>query len=278
MSLIVRRIFFYLLLFIFAIVAPTITAYTAGYRYSFSQKRVVKIGALSVTSLPQGANIELNRKATNKTTPSLMVNLMPGIYTITLKKEGYFEWTKTLAVDSEQTTFTHDITLFKIADPKFREDISKLELEPKIASFKQYKTFYDASHGKIVVINNEINKRVLELPGVRARWSEKPEPTLFISSSNEVWQWSPKENKSILVTRLIGEIIDVLPLPKTNALLLIQTDRIRAIELDLRDNQNTWELANFDEIKNAVLAQDGKTLFLKGIREKKAGIWELQLF
>ena len=52
---------------------------------------------------------------------------------------------------------------------------------------------------------------------------------------------------------------------------------MQAIELDLRDKQNTWDLANFENIKKTVLSTDGKQLLILGARENKTGLWKLDL-
>ncbi|MBI4135509.1 PEGA domain-containing protein [Candidatus Uhrbacteria bacterium] len=278
MSLIYRRIVFYLLFIAFIISAPLITAYTAGYRYSFTQKRIVKIGALSIDSFPRGVAIIINGEPITNTTPTLLTNLIPGRYTITLKNEGYYEWTKTLNVESERTTFAHDIPLFKINTPVLINTTVDFPATTSVSSFNQYKVFHENKQNKIVVIDNNTQKRLLELPGTQAFWHEKPEPLFFVASANEIWQWTPRNNKTTLITRLSDEILTVLSPPRLNALMLVQKNRVQALELDLRDQQNRWDLAAFEQIKTAALSGDGSKLFISGKREDKEGLFELILF
>ncbi len=255
-----------------------LTAYTAGYRYSFTQKRIVKIGALSIDSFPRGATIIINGEPIENTSPTLLVNLIPGRYTILLKKEGYYDWAKTLIVEREHTTFAHDVPLFKINAPTFSNESAELPAVTPVSSFNQYKVFYEIKQNKIVVIDNNTQKRLLELPGTQAFWHEKPEPMLFVSSANEIWQWNPQNNKTTLITRLSDEILTVLSPPRLNALVLVQKNRVQALELDLRDQQNRWDLADFEQIKTAALSGDGSKLLISGKRDDKEGLWELQLF
>lgn len=284
MSLAVRRIIFYILLALFIIVAPSLVAYTAGYRWSPTQRRIVKIGALSIKTVPENARIILNGKLYSKKTPALITNLHPGNYKIELTREGYFNWGKTLIVESEKTTFAHNVALFKNAVPSLKT-IDSISGAPEIKSppidqlqnFKQYKVFYDDKQDQVVVIDNDKQKRIAEIDGRSAVWREKSVPLLFVYSDHEVWQFNPDASTKILITRLIDDIEQVIPLENHEAILLIMRANVRALELDLRDRQNSWNLAQFDEIKTATLSGDGETLEILGTYEGRAGMWELEL-
>ena len=113
MPLLIRRFFFYSLLATFLVVAPVLIGYTMGYRWSFTQKRLVKTGALSLATIPDNATIILNGEEQKERTPILIRELTPGSYEITLKKDGYSSWQKTLRVENEKTTFAINVTLFK---------------------------------------------------------------------------------------------------------------------------------------------------------------------
>lgn len=234
MSLIARRIIFYCLLTVFLIAAPLAIGYTTGYRYSPAQRRLVKTGALSIASEPQGAEIILNNQRLNIKTQSLIRHLTPGSYEITLEKDGYYQWTKTLFVESEKTTFAHNAPLFKKSAPELSPD--------NLAS--------DASEFKSSTIQ---------------------------FSQHEVWQYDKEQKTTTLITRLIEEIQNVIPLSGDKAILLIFKNRVQAMETDLRDRQNTWNLAEFDAIKNATLTDDGKTLQILGTYQGKEGMWTLKL-
>ena len=279
MSLYGRRIIFYLLLTLFLIVAPAIIGYTAGYRWSFTQRRFLKTGAISVATIPEDASIKVNGKEYAGHTPALIRNLLPGNYNIEIFKTSYRPWQKTLPVQSEQTAFAIRIPLFKETAPQASARSAVLPASSLLPeALGQFFMYYDTKLNKIIVVNNDSRKRVAELDGKRAIWREKSEPLLFIYSSHEVWQFDPARGTRKLITRLLDDINGVLTLPKFDALLLVFKNRVRAIELDLRDRQNSWDLATFDEIKNASLAENGKTLLIQGTREGQGGVWELELY
>lgn len=282
MSLLARRLIFYLLLAFFVISTPLIIGYTAGYRYHFKQRRLVKTGALSITSAPDNAFIKLNNKLLDSQTPALIVDIMPGNYEIILEREGYHSWQKTLPIEKEKTTFARNVPLFKKTAPVFQglsfQEGQSLKQRPEtVQNYENYKVFYDGKRGVIAVVDNKKQRRLAELPGDRAVWREKPTPLLFVYSAHEVWQFDPQNSQQILITRLIQDIEDLIILPKTEAILLIVGNRAQAVELDSRDKQNTWTLAEFDSIKNAALADDGKILEILGTYQGKEGAWNLLL-
>lgn len=118
MSLIIRRIIFYLATAIFLITAPLIIGYTAGYRYHFKQHRIVKTGGLFITTGPKDAIIEINSSIRTETTPASILNLTPGEYRVRLVKDGYYPWEKKLSVESERLTFAQNIVLMRATSPR----------------------------------------------------------------------------------------------------------------------------------------------------------------
>lgn len=241
MSLTARRLIFYLLTLLFLIVAPLTIVYTAGYRYSTKQRRLVKTGALSVRTAPDDATIILNGKLYKDRTPTLIANLLPGLYDIALEREGYHSWRKTLPVESEGTMFASPVMLLKVASPEL------LPSEPRGETMRAPPAGSDTPR-------HELRKE-----------------------TNEVWEIDPRTGAQRLITRLLEKIKTVTPLPQGGVLLLTLSDRIRAVELDLRDRQNSWDLASFDEIEKTALSEDGKTLYIFGTREGKRGTWKLEL-
>lgn len=289
MRLLYRRLIFYVLVLIFLIGAPALAAYTSGYRWNSKQYRVVKTGALSVESNPSDAAIIING-ATYAHTPALITKLLPGQYEIALEKEGFFSWKKNLLISSGQTTFAHEVALFKKSGPKIIDHNSPppplnlrggadnnppLKIRGGVGGVM--KMYYDSKRDIIVVVDNDAQRRIAELPGNRALWSVEDSLLLFTYSANEVWQFDPKTQTATLITRLSQNIQEVLLIPRLNALIIVLDDRIRALELDLRDQQNSWDLAEFENIKTAWLSENNRTLFIDGAREDKSGLWELEL-
>lgn len=118
MKKILRKITVLIFFILFLILAPLITAYSLGYRYDFKTGQVQKNGAFYIKSYPRNAEIFINNKKNKNKTPTQIVNMVPGLYTVRVDKENYVPWTKKLEIISGETTFAEDIVLFLTNRPK----------------------------------------------------------------------------------------------------------------------------------------------------------------
>ncbi len=95
---------------IFIIAGGTILAVQLGKGYRPTTKGLSGTGLLAANSFPSGAEVYLNDKLTSATDDTL--SLPPGDYKVTLKKDGYLPWEKSLALKAELVTQTN-ATLFR---------------------------------------------------------------------------------------------------------------------------------------------------------------------
>ncbi len=103
-------ILFYTCLFsIFCIVLVGVIAYARGYRFNFQENKIVSTGILAISSNPKAAKIYINKELQGATNSN--VTLPYGRYEVSVKKEGYSEWTKTIALKGE-TVMSLDARLF----------------------------------------------------------------------------------------------------------------------------------------------------------------------
>lgn len=88
--------------------------YGEGYRLDFSNnhKIVAGTGLLVATSLPDGAQVQINGHLTTATNNTL--NLSPGTYDVKISKDGYFPWEKTIVIQNEVVSKA-EATLFPTA-------------------------------------------------------------------------------------------------------------------------------------------------------------------
>ena len=94
-----------LLIFIFLIFGTTLAVlYANGYRLGASNGKLnlAKTGILNASSAPRGASVEINGHPTSATNNT--INLTPGQYAVTFKKEGYADWQKNVVIKAELVT------------------------------------------------------------------------------------------------------------------------------------------------------------------------------
>ena len=118
-----RRILFYCAIALFVGVSYVVLVYAQGYKYSFSEQRFIRSGALYINA-NTSASILINGKL--KASTSLLGNLasigglLPATYTINVQKEGWSSWQKKVTITAG-----------------FVEDFSYVMLLPQIGQDKE---------------------------------------------------------------------------------------------------------------------------------------------
>lgn len=116
-----RRIFFWLLVILFAALTPAIIGYSLGYRIDWEAKKIVATGSLFIKAKPNQAAVLLNGKLEKETSflwgTALISNLKPKNYLVSVEKDGYWKWSKNLAVSPELVTEARNVILFPKETP-----------------------------------------------------------------------------------------------------------------------------------------------------------------
>jgi hypothetical protein len=162
-----RRIYALSLVFVFIAVAPILVLYASGFRYDFSDRRIIKTGVLSVDSSPRNAHITVNEKLTGQKTPKVVKNLFPGDYAVKIEKDGFFVWEKTLPVFANQSTTTEKIGLLKTDTPTLvtEEKITNLVFSPN-STFLAYIITGENEKDQLVVKQQSTLRTVLTIDNV----------------------------------------------------------------------------------------------------------------
>ena len=93
MSKQIRFIILLICAVLFFIITPYILLYSLGYRVDFENRKIVTTGGIYVRVLPQGADVIIDSKISNKTglfSNSVFVqDLLPKQHMVLIKKDGY---------------------------------------------------------------------------------------------------------------------------------------------------------------------------------------------
>lgn len=117
-----RRVFLWVFILAFVVLAPAAVFYTAGYRWNAKKGIIERNGTLILGTLPVGAEVILNGLRTGDHTPVTLQNVAPGTYRIRLEHAGYLPWEKTLDVRPERVTFVSDVRLWPDQPPSLEEE------------------------------------------------------------------------------------------------------------------------------------------------------------
>lgn len=143
-----KRLLFFIVSFLFLIIAGFFVAYSFGYRWDHGDWKFVKTGGLYLRVYNSKPEVYLNNQYLKKATPGLLSsgiflpNLIPDNYSISIKKPNYFSWEKETKIEPQMvTTFSSVVLLPKnplVEDVYSLGATSTLEIT-KILPLKNYK-------------------------------------------------------------------------------------------------------------------------------------------
>lgn len=108
---------------LFLIASPVIIFWSQGYRFDLKTRSFVQVGGLYFKVIPQDAQLTVEGIGSRRLCPSmlsegtLLHNLIPDTYEISVNREGYFPWSKSLKVNPLQVTKATAIILFPAVPP-----------------------------------------------------------------------------------------------------------------------------------------------------------------
>lgn len=118
MNIKAKRILYIFFIALFFIINPLILLYSSGFRFNYKKFKIEKTGAMIIESSPKKAKIYVDNSLTKFSTPAKIRFLHPDIYTLNIKKDSYFDWTKDVLIQSGLTTFLKNIILVKKDTPR----------------------------------------------------------------------------------------------------------------------------------------------------------------
>lgn len=125
-----RLILFSILTITFIIFAPLITLYSLGWRIDIKNRKISQPGIFYFKVNPKNVQVFLDGKLKKKTDiffGSLLIeNLISKKYEVTIKKEGFYDWQKTLEIENKKATEAKNIVLIP-KDPSFNSLFKKIE-------------------------------------------------------------------------------------------------------------------------------------------------------
>jgi len=121
---------FYSAVVVFAILSYTIVLYAQGYKYSFSEGKFFRTGAIFVKA-NEDANVYLGDKFLNTTSffgnSYTISGLLPGQYTVRLQRDNFSSWHKKITVEEGLVNDYSRIIIL----PQSGEDKEKVKTEIK---------------------------------------------------------------------------------------------------------------------------------------------------
>lgn len=235
-----RRIYFWSLFIVSAIILFLIFFFITGYRFNFSKQAVTTIGSIYVETEPDNASIYLNDKLYKKESPVLINNLYPKKYNVRLEMEGRYTWQKTLDVEPQKSSVIGEVILFK--NNTAPEEIEKYPAA-KLAT-SGLPTNFKEEFKNYTIPDYQTNDRILYY------------------NDHEIWFFNLQDNSKNLVIRQGEEIKQARWHPSGAYIIYTEPNKLNIIEIDSRDYRNVYTLVEMD-IDDITTDSDGENIYFK---------------
>ena len=270
-----RRVLFYLAIFIFLLLVAPVILYSLGYGIG-SDFKLHKTGGVFIKASEAGALAAVDKKNKNTSllaNSALIKNLLPGKYQVSVEKDGFWKWSKIIAVLPEMVA-ERDVLLvpkkaeikilgtttpaLEIKNPKF-PGVKKFWIIPKTNDFlilgedgKFYKNkeLFDVigqwGTSTFNILKNKKNSFFDENFARIIYWDEENIDSYWISDLDKMPEWekssetNPERSLHILSA---SPIRDVGFYPDwTDYLLVASGDSIYVVEMERAGGQNIFPI------------------------------------
>lgn len=181
----IRRVLFYLSLFIFIIGLPFILSFALGYKFNPRTFKFTKTGIIALKTQPQGAAVYLDKIPLNEKTPTTIHELLPGKYNLRIELQDYYSWGANVEVEAGKVTRLEKIILFPV-----RPNIKQLNRHGLLSFWldQDKRSVYYISRDDSGVYKSDLEGESLEQIG-----------SLPINLSPQVqWKFSPDRARLLL--------------------------------------------------------------------------------
>lgn len=190
-----KRLFFWTLVVIFIVIAPTVIFYSLGYRFNLQRGIFVYTGSITIKSNPLNVEIFIDNiprsKSLNRINNSYHVGgIRPGDHLIEVKAPGFNSWSKKITVKSGTSTEFWNVLLTKNDYEKNPYSASEIE-----------NFFFDPGKKLIAYTQNKGDEFSVNVIDVESNKSENvfsSKEHVFTEDKKENIEWSPQSKKIIV--------------------------------------------------------------------------------
>ena len=255
-----KRLYVNIGIIVFLIIGTLIAIqFAKGYRPNVQERSLQGTGLLNLTSYPESARVIINDKLTTVTDDKLY--LSPGKYKVSIEKDGFHTWTKSLDIKAELVTNTDArlIPIITATSPLTFYQVNNVSLNPdgtKIA-YTLNNSPQSISNGLYIhsLTNNLLGSSTLQIA--------ENQPTRDYSDSLLIW--SPDSSQ---ILAIFTE--DIITKPKTKNEKPTTTQKITSAYLLSTKDKNTGVLSDItiklpqiiSEWENQIIQINNSTLSL----------------
>ena len=192
----IKKIFFWFLVILFALIAPVVVSYAMGYRFSLERGIFVYSGSITIKPTPREVEVFVNGEKVS----TGMINflnysyhigsLFPGKYTLEVRSPGYIPWVQEAYVHSGVSTEFWNVFLA-------REKYTQLEYPTQ-----SVENFFISPDGKRIALAEEKEDKtwikILDIKKEEIIYEFPFDGYKLSKSKKENIEWSPREGRLIV--------------------------------------------------------------------------------
>lgn len=257
-----KRVLFYSAVAVFLVLSYVVILYAQGYKYSFSENRFFKTGAVYLKT-NTSADVFLDDKLLGNTSffnnSYRLEGLLPGKYMLRVQKNGYSIWQKSATIDEGFVSEFSKILLLS-RDEKELEELNEGVEASIIASVSQLFVIKKDTLSTVVeeLFDNTQNKPDNIAENVKGFMLSKDKNKLVWWTANEIWvmwlndaNYQPyrKKGDKELITRFSTQIKKVAWFRDEDHLVIefnpstsSGQDGYKVLEIDTRGGVNIVEI------------------------------------
>ena len=194
----IRILVFLLTIIVVGTVGYVVSLYARGYRFDTKTFSFTPNGILVIKSEPDAAQVFIDGdfvSATNATLP-----LAPGVYDVSLHKEGYLSWHKTLTIEKEVVT---QATAYLFRSVPSLTAITFLGVENPVASSDYTKIAYAVPPPENPNEDDRSGLWIIETVNLPFGFNRDPRQITDGNLIDASWEFSP-DSRQILLTTALG--------------------------------------------------------------------------
>ena len=190
----------------FFVISPAVILYTAGYRYDIGSRRIQQTGVLSIDIKPRDARVYVNDTFLHASLPIRLSHRKAAPYDVRIEKEGYHNWQQTVDIESKQTTYIRNISLFPTLTPRFlgtyqREHDFSLSPDGKYAlGVSEHEALYEITAYDIHAQTTRTLLRRVASQAPYVHWSPIHNAAVLLfdeEQSTDLFLYDPKQETSL---------------------------------------------------------------------------------
>lgn len=252
------------------LVVAFVTAFIAGYRFDVNNGQVEHYSLLQFGSTPSGATVKVNDKTVSMQTPNKS-SVSAGKYTVTMQRDGYDDWTKTVDIKAGVLWWLN----YTLLVPK------KLVVEP-VATYPTLATSLASPDGRYMLIQPNANQPLFNLVNLSSDTISSAELTLpsslYSGASIEgtthvfqVYKWDIS-GRYVLVKHIYGDkdewlLLDTQDISLSKNITKLFDIAITNIEFDGSGGNNFYALTAGDIRKLSLSAGTISKALISGVSD-----------